>query len=391
MGKEAVNDLKATIGENGPAAQHKDSSDTDCQSPDRAVFKRPRHPQEEGHAASPKSAGPSYERVKATLTPIVRSREPSPSGARADSVFVDPGGYQKRWSVDLRRDVGGHVRSASTGHAGLHKDRDMHPQIGKHRPQGSTDSYTTLTDQGTASAAAVQSMDDSGASGSQLLSGDDLFRSPTMAQSVRRASPDLVQRVRSRSADTVGDKGSAGIRVQPATRQTTAELTNDKLGAQGSLETDDELKVRHSSSSTALQELVRAGAYPLHKASGLADYFKNHSRRMSSLLASESMGYYEKVSGYWAGGKKHYTDAEGLAPDDQVREVDDGESPTNHGDRFRAHFALPDSERLQATYFGYLHRLLPLYGKIYISSTKFCFRSLLPGTRTKVGHLLLPK
>ena len=111
---------------------------------------------------------------------------------------------------------------------------------------------------------------------------------------------------------------------------------------------------------------------------------------MSNLLASESMGYVEKVSGMWAGGKKHYGDAQSKPAEPEGDMLED-EDASGHGDRFRAHFALPATEKLQATYFGYLHRVLPLYGKIYIGDRHFCFRSLLPGTRTKMilplGHI----
>lgn len=104
---------------------------------------------------------------------------------------------------------------------------------------------------------------------------------------------------------------------------------------------------------------------------------------MSNLLATESMGYVEKVSGMWAGGRRHYGDAQDPAPEDPAGGgADDDED--GHGERFRVHFALPESEKLQATFFGYLHRVLPLYGKIYISNRNFCFRSLLPGTKTKM-------
>jgi sterol 3beta-glucosyltransferase len=106
---------------------------------------------------------------------------------------------------------------------------------------------------------------------------------------------------------------------------------------------------------------------------------------MSNLLATESMGYVEKVSGMWKGGKKHYDEPQGFTPDDEL--YDDGDEQTGSGERFREHFALPATEKLQAAYFGFLHRVLPLYGKIYISDRSFCFRSLLPGTRTK---LILP-
>ncbi|OAL31419.1 hypothetical protein AYO22_01011 [Fonsecaea multimorphosa] len=144
--------------------------------------------------------------------------------------------------------------------------------------------------------------------------------------------------------------------------------------------------VRNSSSPT-LQDLVKAGSYPLQRAGAFADYLKSRSSSMRKLLATESMSYLEKVSGMWAGSRKHYGENEGVVPDDRGIDPEDEEANVGHGDRFRAHFALPATEKLQATYFGFLHRVLPLYGKIYISNRKFCFRSLLPGTRTK---LVLP-
>jgi sterol 3beta-glucosyltransferase len=136
-----------------------------------------------------------------------------------------------------------------------------------------------------------------------------------------------------------------------------------------------------------LQNISKMGTYPLQRAGAFADYLNKTRQRMSTLLASESMGYVEKVSGMWKGGRKHYDEPAGLRiDDDDLEEDSDGKLQTSM-ERFRAHFALPETERLQATYFGYILRVLPLYGKIYISDRFFCFRSLLPGTRTK---LILP-
>lgn len=96
------------------------------------------------------------------------------------------------------------------------------------------------------------------------------------------------------------------------------------------------------------------------------------------------MGYIEKVSGMWVGAGRHYNEPPELVPDGQLQDLEDEGDIAGHSDRFRTHFGLPETEKLQATYFGYLHRVLPLYGKIYIGDRSFCFRSLLPGTRTKV-------
>ena len=162
------------------------------------------------------------------------------------------------------------------------------------------------------------------------------------------------------------------------------EVARDKRLALQEEWNDSEKPITRNNSSPTLQDLVKAGSYPLQRAAGFAGYLKNKSGRMSKLLASESMSYLEKVSGMWAGNRKHYGENEAALPDDRDVDPEDDEANVGHGDRFRAHFALPPTEKLQATYFGFLQRVLPLYGKIYISNRKFCFRSLLPGTKTKI-------
>ncbi len=166
--------------------------------------------------------------------------------------------------------------------------------------------------------------------------------------------------------------------ANPAPRH--ALLQDDPLGTD--IISGDGL--RQKTSSPNLQDIMKAGSYPLQRAAGFAGYLKSSSTRMSKLLASESMGYLEKVSGMWTGGRRHYGEHEGIVPEDRLVDLEDEEAASGYGDRFRAHFALPASEKLRATYFAYLHRVLPLYGKIYISDRKFCFRSLLPGTKTKM-------
>ena len=58
----------------------------------------------------------------------------------------------------------------------------------------------------------------------------------------------------------------------------------------------------------------------------------------------------------------------------------------NPEERFQTHFALPPTEKLLGAYYGYVFRTFPFYGKLYVSRRYFCFRSLLPGIKTKVYH-----
>lgn len=50
--------------------------------------------------------------------------------------------------------------------------------------------------------------------------------------------------------------------------------------------------------------------------------------------------------------------------------------------RFRAHFSVTDNAVLISTYYAYLNRNIPVYGKLYIGNDCLCFRSLLPGSHT---------
>ena len=256
-----------------------------------------------------------------------------------------------------------------------------HDVIGRSPPQqmDSSDSFVNSFDHATESSAILQSMTDTADSASQILNRSDVFHSPTIhTLRMRSSGADKPNRrhsdgtARSSNANAVMDPSAPaagdGPEIQYA-RSGSGHGAQDPTAA---------------SSASGLNDLVRAGAYPLQRAAGIAGYLKNRSRQMSTLLASESMGYIEKVSGMWIGGRRHYGETEGVLPDDQAVDADDQENGCKDGDRFRAHFALPPTEKLQATYFAHLHRVLPLYGKIYISQKKLCFRSLLPGTRTKM-------
>ncbi|KAK1147405.1 Sterol 3-beta-glucosyltransferase [Aspergillus melleus] len=224
-----------------------------------------------------------------------------------------------------------------------------------------------------------ESMTDTTESASQILNRSDVFHSPTIH--TLGARPSGAEKAERRHSD---DTARCGTHT-PVNPLATPQRNEPEI-QYGISESD--LEVQESSKTNtatpSLNELVRAGVYPLQRAAGIAGYLKNRSKQMSTLLASESMGYFEKVSGMWAGGRQHYGEGEDILPEDQDVDPEDREDGCKHGDRFRAHFALPPTERLQATYFAHLHRVLPLYGKIYISQKKLCFRSLIPGTRTKM-------
>jgi len=322
------------------------------------------------------------ENVRATLSPILAGAAQSPrastelSRASSDAFrrSMDLSKFGRR-SVDLNRlnFDGSARRSMSASRRSLSRHR-----LGERRAsekQGSSDSYVHSLEEPGSSGALPSASEETQASASQILRGSDVFLSPTIQRSASASR---------RREQAVNKDSPTDSPTQNASRNTINIASLRHANTTGS--TEGSQMGEPPQSAPTLQTIVKAGAYPLQRAAGFAGYLNKHSKRMSTLLATESMGYVEKVSGMWKGGKKHYDEPLGLGPDDEMYE-DGEEQAAISGDRFRDHFALPDTEKLQAAYFGYLHRVLPLYGKIYISDRSFCFRSLLPGTRTK---LILP-
>jgi len=327
------------------------------------------------------------ESVRATLSPIRYTGDASPHTStdisRASSeAFRRSADFTKfgSRSTDLGRlnTDQGRRRSISAGKHGSSR----YPLQEEKRPsekQGSSDSYVHSLEDPSSPGALPSPSDETQASASQILRGSDVFMSPTIQRSRSASRPQ--DRDDTLTTETLPHSPSRKANIRSRT------VVYGHAATTGSADGSSASQAGPATSGPTLQSLVKAGSYPLQRAAGFAGYLNKHSKRMSNLLATESMGYVEKVSGMWKGGKKHYDEPPGLSPDDDMPEDGDDEQATGSGDRFRDHFALPATEKLQAAYFGFLHRVLPLYGKIYISERTFCFRSLLPGTRTK---LILP-
>lgn len=220
-----------------------------------------------------------------------------------------------------------------------------------------------------ASAAGVESMDDSNVSPSQILDNSDVFKAPTSH---------MMPRSRSSSKDS-----SPRLRPRPSVE--TVSRLNMKQGVKMPRESKN-TSLTPSIPASPLDSMMRAGSYPLGRASDIANLIKHQSRRLSSQVTNQSKDYLERVSGMWQGSTTHYGSVEGMPAGDTHPAIG-SEEIEQHSQRFREHFALPDTEILIATYFGSFWKILPLYGKIYVSQHNFCFRSMLPGTRTK---LVLP-
>ncbi|EXJ85740.1 sterol 3beta-glucosyltransferase [Capronia coronata CBS 617.96] len=334
--------------------------------------------------------------IRATLLPF------SPGGdgrmSPRKSGELSRGASPSRSSGELPREYGRASfergrRSGSTSRLEVSASRrNGRSPLARHHD--SEDSYVPSIDKETdSSTAPLSPRVEAQMSASQILTRSDVFHSRPANRMETLASVSTEPTRTSSDGGTILSSSPHREAASPRAVRGMADVTgHSPRGARAPVHNeatfpDNDKKVGKDDPSPALQDLVKAGTYPLQRAGAFAYYLKNRSVSMRKLLAEESMSYLEKVSGMWAGGRKHYGENEGIVPEDRGIDPEDEEANVGHGDRFRAHFALPPTERLQATYFGFLHRVLPLYGKIYISNRKFCFRSLLPGTRTK---LVLP-
>ena len=333
--------------------------------------------------ASPLSPGDTpyiAENVRATLSPLPAPHVGRPSigdVSGRSSTDVPRKSWDVRRSIDASRSLRRPSHEVRRSFSGGRNDKQTRGRAADRSPLSpvpvDTGSASLSMGPGTESSANVQSMDDSNASASQILNHSEVFRARITQ------SPSVSLSEHSLESMRLSGPGKYLSHNRPAKHLSSAppEVEED---------TDSGQTPRLSNSSSALQDIA---SYPLQKASGLAGFFRTRSKKVGSLLASESMGYYEKVSGMLAGGRKHYNTADGLEPQDQVHGFEDDEDAVKAAENFREHFAFSEAEVLQSSFFASLQRILPTYGKVYISGRYFCFRSLMPTSKTKVCIFLL--
>jgi sterol 3beta-glucosyltransferase len=314
--------------------------------------------------------------VKATLAPMSPT-SPRMSSARGSGDFGRSSHDAFRGLGRASHEFDGLAREHSsrrsfTSNRSRNKLGDQSPRRPPEKLE-SSDSYVQSLEDPSLSNLVASSNEDP--TGSQILRESVMFQRPTIDR--RSASMS-----RSRQREPAESAHTDELQLYGHARHaaTTGHMADPAIG---------ERPEQTEPPTPTLQNLAKMGSYPLQRAGLFAGYLNQTSRRMGNLLATESMGYVEKVSGMWRGGRKHYHD-HGVVRTDEELEDDDEDTESKLAmtmERFRNHFALPEAEKLRATYFGFMIRVLPLYGKIYISDRNFCFRSLLPGTRTK---LILP-
>lgn len=381
-GSDAINVLQLTTQENGAkkAAEELETEELPAQKKRMSPFRRSVSV-ERSPRLSQSGAPPLPETVRSTLSPLATAPQGSP---RLSMERGRSSGEQSRTSFDRSRasfDRG--RRSASGTSTASSQWRRMSKSPLLPAAQESSDSFAT-TSEHPGSPGTVDGKDDP-MSASQMLTGDGYFSTPTMRmpQPRRTVSGSTVERLRQESREQSPRSITSGrIQIEPPTplsRAATNQLSTSPTEMQGPVAREPQ-----PAEIAAGGRSMRAMATPLQHAFTLAGVVRNHGKRMSSYLSSSPKSYYDKFSGAIAGGQRHYSENDALAAEDRIPDPEDDLDTAEHERRFQQHFALPETERLRAVFYCWLHRVLPLYGKIYVSDRRFCFRSLLYGTRTKL-------
>lgn len=300
------------------------------------------------------SSAPVSEPVRSTLSPPISADRSSP---RVSSE------YSRRSSTEVSRsslDRGrasfdrGRRSISATSRSSVQRTRFSKSPLSPSARE-STESFVTSSEHAAHSRGTSEPADDD-MSASTMLTGDGVFRGPTLRTPQPSRTP----------------SGTTAERSRKEPRGSSIKQAHDKSKAQPA-STPIPVTAQRPALATTLQH-----AYTL------AGVVRNQGKRMSSYLSSSPKSYYDKFSGAIAGGKRHYPEADGLPSEDHIVDPEDDLDTAEHERRFQQHFSLPQTERLRAVFYCWLHRVLPLYGKVYMSDRRFCFRSLLYGTRTKL-------
>lgn len=330
------------------------------------------------------------EPVRATLAPLSAADRSSPraSGEQRRSSFD----FTRRGSTDRgRASIDGLRRSFSAQSRNSFQGRSTSKSPLSPSIQESTESFVTSSEQPDSSTNEDEM--DANMSASQMLTDDHVFRGPTlrMPQPRRTESGFTVERLRQglqQSSRSSSQEAEPALRVHPPTRtRTEASRARERpelhrADSSGSRRTVEGTDVDTRTEGT-VPRLIRGISTPLQHAMNVAGMVNQSSKRMGSYLSNSPKTYLSNWGEAIAGGKRHYTD-EGLAPDDSIKDPEQEVDVAEHERRFQDHFGLPTSEKLIAVFYCWLHKTVPLYGKVYMGTRRFCFRSLWYGTKTKL-------
>ncbi|CAD1780810.1 similar to Saccharomyces cerevisiae YLR189C ATG26 UDP-glucose:sterol glucosyltransferase, conserved enzyme involved in synthesis of sterol glucoside membrane lipids [Maudiozyma barnettii] len=92
----------------------------------------------------------------------------------------------------------------------------------------------------------------------------------------------------------------------------------------------------------------------------------------------------KNLTDMWKAKPQHYENNCYIFKEHEKKEANyiSGKDAIEANKRFVNHFKLVKEKKLLSTYYGYLNKNVPTYGKLYLADNVLCFRSLIPGSHT---------
>ncbi|SCV03061.1 LANO_0G01904g1_1 [Lachancea nothofagi CBS 11611] len=175
-------------------------------------------------------------------------------------------------------------------------------------------------------------------------------------------SPQRVMGLLRSKTETQGDKSTLGTDAeQQNSLDTSLSKNSDSLSSE---------RVEHPLQSTFDDET----------SSEVQDEDKGRGLK----LANWAPRPIKNVGNMWGAHPVHYKYSEKDMFSDDDQYLASSQEQAIASKRFRSHFSLRNDEMLRAAYYTHLNKNIPIYGKFYLGSSVICFRSLIPGTRTKM-------
>lgn len=175
----------------------------------------------------------------------------------------------------------------------------------------------------------------------------------------------------------------------PILSRSTSSFTNEQTVAQiipASQQDDDNIEeipddiLSDDEPDESISDDVASASSKNHRFNPLRPV--NHARNTISRWTPQ---FIKSASSMWNANIVHYAEKNSLE-----RGSEDDEFLATNAEtvrmtkRFQIHFSLADSDHLIATYYCYLHRNIPMYGKVYLGEKEICYRGLVPGFHTKM-------
>lgn len=174
-------------------------------------------------------------------------------------------------------------------------------------------------------------------------------------------------------------------------RSESSSLSQTSPASEGPLTVTEQVIERYLTASDGVEEIPdelgnEDEDFPeeINMDDGVATPKVTDKGKKSSTLSRWTPKFIKSATSMWSSNPVHYSERNSLERGSEDEFLANEEERVEMTSRFQSHFSLAESDSLIATYYCYLHRNIPMYGKVYLGGREICYRALVPGFHTKM-------